>query len=144
DDDWAKNYRSFHLGDKLIVLAVRFAHFDGQPIFELKTIRENNASGTKTTQRITLTTAASDWIATHDSALSSLSSPVYLPMIVPPRPWASLSEGGYLVTPLKLLKRQAGRRAQQLLENANLSTVFSAVNAMQSTAYRINKDIYRN
>src|SRR5205823_1184507 len=36
DDDWAKNYRSFHLGEKLIALAVRFAEFDGQPIFELK------------------------------------------------------------------------------------------------------------
>jgi hypothetical protein len=32
DDDWAKNYRSFHLGEKLIALAVRFAEFDAQPI----------------------------------------------------------------------------------------------------------------
>jgi DNA-directed RNA polymerase len=125
DDDWAKNYRSFHLGDKLIVLAVHFAHFDGRPIFELKTVRENNARGTKTTQRIALTTAASDRIATHDSTLASMSSPVYLPMVVPPRPWGSLSGGGYLATPLKLLKRQATRRAQQLLENADLSPVFS-------------------
>src|SRR5437870_5286201 len=33
-DDWAKKYRSYHLGEKLIALAVRFACFDGQPIFE--------------------------------------------------------------------------------------------------------------
>src|SRR5207244_2727357 len=86
----------------------------------------------------------SEWIAAHESTLASLSSPIYLPMIIPPRPCASLSEGGYLVTPLKLLKRQANRRAQQLLENANLAIVFSAVNAMQGTAFRINKEIYRD
>jgi len=73
-----------------------------------------------------------------------LSSPVYLPMVTPPRPWLSLSGGGYLVTPLQLLKRRTNTRAQQLLEKADLSLVFSAVNAMQNTAYRINKDIYRD
>src|SRR5262249_55573954 len=98
---------------------------------------------TKTTRRIALTTAAGDFIDSHDTTLASL-TPVYLPMIVPPRPWTSLSGGGYLVTPLKLLKRQPTTRAQQLLENADLSIVFSAVNAMQNTPYRINKDIYRN
>jgi len=142
--DWSKNYRSFHLGEKLIALAVDCACFDGQAIFELKTVRESYARRTKTTQRVELTTAAGDWIGSHESALASLPSPVYLPMIVPPRPWTSLAGSGYLVTPLKLLKRQATRRAQQLLENADLSIVFSAVNAMQSTAYRINKDIYRD
>src|SRR5262249_19210781 len=73
DDDWAKNYRSFHLGEKLIALAVGFAEFDGRPIFELKTVREGDAQRTRTT--VALTTAASDWIATHDSAMASLSSP---------------------------------------------------------------------
>src|SRR5438105_431471 len=28
--EWAKNYRSFHLGEKLIALAVRFAEFAGE------------------------------------------------------------------------------------------------------------------
>jgi DNA-directed RNA polymerase len=110
----------------------------------IRRLRESDAQGTKTTQRIALTTAASDWIATHESKLASLSSPIYLPMIVPPRPWTSLNKGGYLATPLKLLKRQPNRRAQQLLGSADLSIVYSAVNAMQSTAFRINKEIYRN
>ena len=94
DEEWAKSYRALHLGDKLIALAVRFAKFDGQPIFEFQTVRESDNQGTKTTQRIALTTAAGDWIADHDTTLASL-SPVYLPMIVPPRPWKSLSGGGY-------------------------------------------------
>ena len=60
DDDWAKNYRSYHLGEKLIALAIRFAQFEGQRVFELKTVRETDAGGTKTSQRIALTTAASE------------------------------------------------------------------------------------
>lgn len=140
-DDWAKSFRSFHLGDKLISLAVEFARFEGRPIFEWQTVRESHAQRTKTT--VALTKAASDWIVSHQSALASLPSPVYLPMLIPPRAWTSLTGGGYLLTPLKLLKRQSTRRGQQILENADLSVVCSAVNAMQNTAYRINKDIYR-
>ena len=143
DEDWAKNFRSFHLGAKLMALAVRFAVFDGQPIFELKNVRENSAQGTKTTQRIALTDTANDWIATHESALADLSSPIYQPMIVPPRPWSSLSEGGCLATPLNLVKRQGSSRAQQRLEDAGLSVVCSAVNAMQNTPFRINREIDR-
>jgi DNA-directed RNA polymerase len=143
DDDWAKNFRSHHLGEKLIALAVEFAYFDGQPVFELRTVREGYDKRTKTTHKVALTTAASDWIGSHEAALASLPNPVYTPMIMPPRPWTSLSGGGYLLTPLNLLKRKANRRAQQLLETADLAVVFSAVNALQSTAYRINKDIYR-
>src|SRR5262249_42295555 len=143
DDEWAKNYRSFHLGEKLIALAVQFAEFRGERIFEFQTVRDNDAQGTKTTQRIALTTAAGNWIADHDTTLVAL-LPVYLPMIVPPRPWTSLSGGGYLATPLNLLKRQPMATARRLLEKADLATVFSAVNAMQTTSYRINKDIYRN
>src|SRR5213593_2879611 len=142
DEEWAKNYRSFHLGEKLISLAVRFAKFDGQPIFEFQTVRESDTQGTKTTQRIALTTAASDWIAGHDTTLASL-SPVYLPMIVPPRSWTSLSGGGYLVSRLNLLKRQPTTRAKQLLKKADMTIVLSAVNAMQNTPYRINQKIYR-
>ena len=112
DDDWAKNYRAFHLGDKLIALAVRFAEFEGKPIFELQTVRESDgARHQRPRQRIALTTAAGDWIADHDTTLASL-LPVYLPMIVPPRPWTSLSDGGYLVTPLNLLKRQPNAGAR--------------------------------
>ena len=57
-------------------------------------------------------------------------------------PWTSLSGGGYLVTPLNLLKRQPTTRAKQLLKKADMTIVFSAVNAMQSTPYRINQKIY--
>jgi len=143
DDDWAKNFRAFHLGEKLIALAVAHARFNGQPIFELIDVRETDAQGTKTTQRITLTAAAEEWIAAHQPDVAALSTPVYQPMIVAPRPWTSLSGGGYLLTPLNLLKRQPTRRAQQLLAEAHLAVVFSAVDALQNTPFRINEYICR-
>src|SRR5712691_10047024 len=51
-DDDSQNDCWLHLGEKLIVLAVDHATFLGGPVFEFKVFRE----GTKTTQRIALTT----------------------------------------------------------------------------------------
>src|SRR5205085_11425544 len=57
--------------------------------------------------------------------------------------WTSLSQGGYLVTPMKLFKRQTGKRAQRRLEKADLSAVYAAMNALQNTPYRINQAVYQ-
>ncbi len=141
--DWATNDISHHLGEKLISLALQFAKFDGQPVFEVKMSREGSGKRMKTTERIALTPAAAEWIANHPAALSSLPTPVYMPMVVPPRPWTSHAEdGGYLKLPLKLLKRNPHGRAQKLFKKADLSIVLAAVNALQNTDYRINKVVY--
>ncbi len=34
EEDWATNFRAYHLGEKLISLALQRAVFDGKPIFE--------------------------------------------------------------------------------------------------------------
>jgi DNA-directed RNA polymerase len=143
EDDWATHFRAYHLGEKLISLARRFAVFEGQPIFELKVDREASGKGLKTMQRIALTELAENWIAEQTPEALDLFNPVYVPMIVQPRPWTSLSEGGYLQTPMKFFKRQTGKRAQQCLQKADLSAVYAAVNAMQNTPYRINQAIFR-
>src|SRR5262249_57300616 len=64
-------------------------------------------------------------------------------MIIPQRPWTSPAKGGYLVNRLNLLKRQPTTRAKQLLKKADMTIVYSAVNAIQSTAYRLNPKIHR-
>jgi len=143
EDDWANNFRAHHLGEKLISLALQSAVFDGKPIFESKEDQEGSGKGLKTMQRIGLTEAAETWIGEQTPETLDLFNPIYVPMIVEPRPWTSLSEGGYLVTPMKLFKRQTGKRAQQRLEKADLSAVYTAVNALQNTPYRINQAIYR-
>ena len=35
EDDWASKFRAYHLGEKLISLALQSAVFEGKPIFEL-------------------------------------------------------------------------------------------------------------
>src|SRR5262249_28353871 len=97
----------------------------------------------KTMQRIGLMEAAEIWIGEQTPEALDLFNPIYLLMIVEPRPWMSLSEGGYLQTPMKLFKRQTAKRAQQRLEKADLSAVYAAVNAMQNTAYRVNQAVLR-
>ncbi len=44
---------------------------------------------------------------------------------------------------MKLFKRQTGKKVQHRLAKADLSAVFAAVNALQNTPYRINKELYR-
>ncbi len=135
EDDDPQDDRWLHLGEKLIVLAVDHATFNGGPVFEFKIFRE----GKKTIRRVALTAAADEWLLTQNS-FPVMFSPVYQPTIIPPRPWTSFSGGGYFATPLSLLKRRrAKRRTQELLDRANLSSVHSAVNALQNTPYRINQ-----
>src|ERR1041385_4244343 len=143
EEDWANNFRPYQLGAKLISLARQFAVFEGKPIFELKEDREGSGTGFKTPHRIGMTEAAETWIGEQTPEALELFNPIYVPMIVEPRAWTSLSEGGYLVTPMKLFKRQTGKRAQQRLAKADLSAVFAAVNALQNTPYRINQAICR-
>src|SRR5437867_8420400 len=143
ENDWANNFRAHHLGEKLISLALRCAVFERKPIFELKEDHEGSGKGLKTMQRIGMTEPAEAWIGEQTAEALDLFDPIYVPMIVEPRPWTSLSEGGYLVTPMKLFKRQTGKRAQQRLQKADLSAVYAAVNALQNTPYRINQAVYR-
>jgi DNA-directed RNA polymerase len=143
EDDWANNFRAHHLGEKLISLALRCAVFDGKPIFELKEDHEGSGRGLKRMQRVGMTETAESWIGEQTPEALDLFNPIYVPMIVEPRQWKSLSEGGYLVTPMNLFKRQTGKRAQQRLQKADLSAVYAAVNALQNTPYRMNQAVYR-
>jgi DNA-directed RNA polymerase len=140
-EDWVKNHRSYHLGHKLIMLAVSKAELAGQPVFDMQDVRESEGRSTKTTARIELTDAANTWLAAHPEIMAFLRAPIHEPTIIRPRPWTSLSGGGYHSTAMTLLKRQMGKKAQQMVESADLSIVLSGVNAMQNTPYRINKVI---
>jgi DNA-directed RNA polymerase, mitochondrial len=142
-EDWANKFRAYHLGEKLISLALRYAVFEGKPIFELKEDQEGFGKDLKKMQRIGLTEAAETWIGEQTPEALDLFSPIYLPMIVEPRPWTSLSEGGYLSTPMTFFKRQTGKKAQRRLEQVDLSEVYAAVNTMQNTPFRINQAILR-
>ncbi len=87
EDDWTKNFRSYHLGEKLISLAVRYAQFEGKPIFVFtKTAPEASDLSARMMQRIAMTETAESWIGEQTPEALELFNPIYGPMIVQPRP----------------------------------------------------------
>jgi DNA-directed RNA polymerase len=66
-----------------------------------------------------------------------------LPMVVKPVPWVSPTVGGYLYVPSVLMRAQEHQAQYASLWNADLATVFAALNALGETGWRVNEDIYR-
>lgn len=81
-----------------------------------------------------------DWLATLDVQAEIL-APEYLPCVVPPKDWDDLTGGGYhtdaFAYPLKLVKTRS-KLHQKALAKADLSQVYSAVNAIQRTPWAVN------
>lgn len=80
------------------------------------------------------------WLALQNKACSIL-SPVFLPMLVKPKPWTNPIDGGYLETPLTMLKTRNKPYLQEL-ENVDMPMVYDSINALQDTAWSINKGIF--
>lgn len=75
---------------------------------------------------------------------SEIMSPEFLPCVIPPKDWDKLEGCGYhtdaFAYPLKLVKSRS-RKHRKLLEKADLSTVYKAVNAIQRTPWSVNKRV---
>jgi DNA-directed RNA polymerase len=70
-------------------------------------------------------------------------SPVYLPTIIPPKPWSTPWDGGYhsgRVRRLTLVKTRS-RGYLDELGNREMPTVYAAVNALQETPWVINERV---
>ncbi|UAA39404.1 hypothetical protein KIH87_03335 [Paraneptunicella aestuarii] len=85
-----------------------------------------------------------EWITQHREEVRLL-SPVYLPMVVPPRDWSleTMYNGCYLTdeqAPVSFIKRK-NRVQMARLKQENPVDVFKAVNAIQSTAWRIRRPV---
>lgn len=91
------------------------------------------------------TPAVVDWLQDAHNKCELL-SPLNLPMVAPPRPWTSLFGGGYLSARggrvLKLVRTRS-KEAVKVLDKADLSKVFKAVNALQDTPWHINPFIHQ-
>lgn len=71
-------------------------------------------------------------------------TPVLLPMLIPPRQWTDVTSGGYLIPPHHaacFIKTRSGEHIEEL-RNSDLSKVFSAMNAVQETPWRINTKVH--
>lgn len=92
--------------------------------------------------KIVATKEAMDWIAEENNRAAAL-APVYLPTVVPPKPWTSPTEGGYWtprVRRLKLIKTNTKPYLEEL-EDVDMPRVYDAVNAMQHTAWQIKPEV---
>lgn len=100
---------------------------------------ESIARGTKV---IRPTEAVHRWLE-QQHARCELLEPMHLPMIVPPRRWTTPFRGGYVTkTPGARLVKQTNAAYHEHLRTVEMSAVYSAVNAIQSTAWRINRPIF--
>lgn len=108
----------------------------------LVTKEERVTGPNKTTVYLVATSATMEWIQ-KEGDRTSLLSPVYLPTIIPPRPWTSPVDGGYWsnrVRSLPLVKTRSKEYLEEL-SNADMDGVYDAVNAMQHTAWKINGQV---
>ncbi len=72
-----------------------------------------------------------------------LLTPVYLPMIVPPKDWSTPFNGGYRSTAVRrfTLVKTRNRNYLQDLRNYEMPVVYRAINAMQRSAFAVNADV---
>lgn len=116
-------------------------------LIRIKTIREKG----KTVGKIQLPASALAWV--HDFlANGGKFNPMYLPMTEPPMNWDNPVAGGYPFSEdgmrgLRLVKVYSSETARTYFPLLNqmperLRTVYAALNAVQNTAWKINRPVY--
>lgn len=96
-------------------------------------------------QRTRTLTPAGEFLAWMEEAHKGLASlsPVRLPMVVEPEPWTSPFDGGYLtelggqITMVKSWNREY----LEALEQVDMDEVYTAINAIQATGWKINRRV---
>ena len=69
--------------------------------------------------------------------------PVYGPTIIPPRPWSTFKDGGYhfaLAGKITLVKTR-DKVHRRLLSEAHMPRVYAGLNALQNTAWQVNRRV---
>ena len=133
-EDWSDEIK-IRVGTKMIELVV-----EATGLFELR--RQSDRRNISNLY-VAATKETLDWIKTENSRLEPM-SPVYLPCLMPPRPWTTPVHGGYWsgrVRNLRLVKSH-NRAYLEDLQHADMQVVYDAVNAMQETAWQINRPVY--
>ncbi|WP_315923342.1 DNA-directed RNA polymerase [Mesorhizobium sp. SP-1A] len=133
-DRWSRT-DMIHLGVKLVEL---FCEHTGLAVIQ-QAVNGGDKEAPFAQYLVHLTDRANAWV---DQSVrgGELLFPAYLPTLVPPKRWVSLSSGGYftdLDRPLPLV-RKARKEQRELLAKADLSVVYRGLNAIQETPWSIN------
>lgn len=62
-------------------------------------------------------------------------------MVIPPLPWTSSNDGGYLLNKLSIMRTHGCKSQVTALEQADMTEVYNGLNALGSTGWRINEEI---
>ena len=133
---WTRSER-VRLGAHLVLMAA-----EATGLFTIET----KSDGKKMRHEIVMDKATQDWLdQAHQRC--ELQSPVYLPMVVPPRPWKGIKDGGYLdpkgMARFIINGRKPDKAYREELANADMPMVYKAINAVQATAWRVNAGVLR-
>jgi DNA-directed RNA polymerase len=140
NEDWSIEDRSTHLGLALVDLLVAT-----EGMFSLTKVHRQGQSY----RVLQLTNRGQEWLESRDRDHRLVAPPVLQPMVHPPKLWSSLAMGGYLTNGseaglmLPLVKHRNAARITNALAQSDLSRVHEAVNALQGTPWRINRDVYK-
>ncbi len=133
--EWGQKEK-FHIGHKCLDLLVQ-----STKLVQVVTVNKGKH------QSVTLveaTPTTMEWIS-GKTGRCELLAPVFLPMIAPPKPWTTPHDGGYYspaIRPLKLVKTRQKNYLEELFHLAEeMPLVYQAVNAVQSTAWQVNRKV---
>lgn len=141
---WPKN-DCLHIGEKLVELAIATTGLFTLEQLWVGNQRPRSRKKWKEPYRLMLTPEASDTFNKREQ-FTALLDPAYLPCVVPPRPWSSVFEGAYWTGILdnRSLRFVKTRNEKYLydLSAVNMPLVYKAVNAIQATAWKINRKVF--
>ena len=126
----------YHVGAVLLDLLIASTQ-----LVEVKTFATSaKKNSLKCEVQATATTLA--WIEEKCNRCE-LMSPMYMPMLVPPKPWTTPTDGGYRLVgarPARLVKTSNSNYIEEL-QHHDMPVLYAAVNAVQATAWKINTPI---
>lgn len=84
-----------------------------------------------------------EWLNNSHARCEAL-TPYYMPMVARPRPWTNPFDGGYLSGKLRFPLVKGGNKNYLAdLATIDMGMVYSALNAMQDTKWRVNAALFR-
>lgn len=124
------------VGVKLLELAR-----DATGLFDWPLLEEGFGARRRKHYEFRLTEVVDQWLERqHERA--ALLDPIPLPMVVPPQPWETASDGGYLDPPPgNCIVRTKNPAHLALVEKAQMPQVLRAVNFVQATAWKVNQPV---
>lgn len=130
---WEKNL-VINLGVKLIEIVI-----ETTGIVELHRINVGTKAEAET---IRLTQKYIEYFTGRARQLAGI-SPILQPCVVPPKPWVDVRGGGYYAMgrkPISMI-RTGSRKALERYADVDMPTVYEALNSIQQTAWKVNKDV---